>query len=159
MTAPRLHGRRMFFFLRPGGTYRTVTPTAAGLQDSHSPDSLPPESPRRSSPGSSRGTCPNLRDGDPGKTCFQSALCGAAYHVAHKVMSFLSVLPLPEGFVYDVHGLNTSTPVATTALVLRVTRVRLCRMAVAARSPSITGSADFALSACAAIRPQRSATA
>src|ERR1022692_1741720 len=63
------------------------------------------------------------------------------------------------GCVHDVQGLNTATPVAATSLVLRVTRVRLCRMAVAASSPSITGSTDFALSACAAIRPQRSATA
>jgi hypothetical protein len=51
-------------------------------------------------------------------------------------------------------SLRASRPTAK-----RVTKVRFCCMAVAASNPSINGSADFALSACAAIRPQRSATA
>src|ERR1700722_17653455 len=41
--------------------------------------------------------------------------------------------------VYEsVHGSKSDTPVAATFLVSRVTRVRLCRMAVAANNASIT---------------------
>src|ERR1700738_1688186 len=57
---------------------------------------------------------------------------------------------------HDVQGLNTATSVTATSFVLWVTRVRLCCMAVAASSPSITGSGDFPPRALAAIRPQRS---
>jgi len=45
------------------------------------------------------------------------------------------------GCVHEVHGLNTETPVITTPRVLRVTNVRLCCRAVAARRPSITARA------------------
>jgi hypothetical protein len=65
----------------------------------------------------------------------------------------------PPSCVHDGQGLNTETPVIATSRVLRVTNVRLCFRAVAARRPSITGSGDFAASAFAAIPPQRSATA
>jgi hypothetical protein len=101
----------------------------------------------------------NLGVGGPGKTLLSICIvCDAAGHVAHSVIRFCSVFPRLR-CVHDVQGRNTATPLTTTSLVLRVTRVRLCRMAVAASSPSITGSADFALSAGAAIRPQQSATA
>jgi hypothetical protein len=51
-------------------------------------------------------------------------------------------------------SLRASRPAAK-----RVTRVRFCCMAVAASNPSINGNVDIALSACAAIRLQRSAAA
>src|SRR5580700_3487919 len=63
--------------------------------------------------------------------------CAVAYLILEKEMVCPAVNFGPIIYA-SVQGLNRDTPVAATSLVSRVTRVRLCWMAVAANNPSNT---------------------